>query len=103
MIEKKCFYMAASSILTELAIEATKKAEVFINAQEMSSQGPAWEPTCLVYSHIRQCGRDTEDLGKKVSLCIANILNEQKLLERSRYETFSLFYVRMKRECCVFS
>ena len=45
--------MAASSILTELAIEATKKAEVFINAQEMSSQGPAWEPTCLVYSHIR--------------------------------------------------
>jgi len=42
MIEKKCFYMAASSILTELAIETTKKVEVFINAQEMSSQGPAW-------------------------------------------------------------
>lgn len=29
--------MAASSILTELAIEVTKKAEVFINALEMSS------------------------------------------------------------------
>ena len=25
-----------------LAIEVAKKAEVFINAQEMSSQGPAW-------------------------------------------------------------
>ena len=35
MIEKKCFYMAASSILTELAIETTKKVEVFINAQEI--------------------------------------------------------------------
>ena len=34
--------MAASDILTELAIEATKKAEVFINALEMSSQGPVW-------------------------------------------------------------
>ena len=36
MKEKKCFYMAASSILTELAIEVAKKAEVFINAQEMT-------------------------------------------------------------------
>ena len=53
MIEKKCFYMAASSILTELAIEATKKAEVFINAQEMFQSRSSMEPTCLVYSHIR--------------------------------------------------
>ena len=34
--------MATSSILTELVIEDPKKAEAFINALEMSSQGPVW-------------------------------------------------------------
>lgn len=37
--------MATSSILTELVIEDLKKAEVFINALEMSSQDPVCSPS----------------------------------------------------------
>jgi hypothetical protein len=76
MKEKKCFYMAASSILTELAIEVAKKAEVFINAQEMSSQGPAWSLPASSIPILDSAEEIQRILEKKVSLCIANILNE---------------------------
>lgn len=37
--------MATSSIFTEFVIEDPQKAEAFINALEMSSQDPIWNPS----------------------------------------------------------
>ena len=37
--------MATSSILTNVVIEDTKKAEAFVDALEKSSQDPVWKPS----------------------------------------------------------
>ena len=68
--------MATSSILTELVIEDPKKAEAFINALEMSSQGPVCSPSAPsipILDSVKEIRRFLER-KKQVSLCIGKYL-----------------------------
>lgn len=68
--------MDTSSILTELVIEDPKKAEVFINALEMSSQDPVCSPSApsiLILDSVEEIRRFLER-KKQVSLYIGKYL-----------------------------